>query len=65
MACREARILALTNEGELLLIHAQPDRFELVDSRKITTEKTWGHLAMAGRQIFIRERNAIAAYRWE
>jgi hypothetical protein len=47
------------------LIRARPDRCELVDSRMISTTETWGHLALAGNQIFIREKNAIVAYRWE
>ena len=62
--CKD-RILALTNEGELLLIHADPDRFVLADSRKVSTEETWGYLAIAGADIYIRERNAIVAYRWQ
>jgi hypothetical protein len=48
-----------------LLIDAVPDRFELIDSRTVSTEETWGHLAIAGKDIYIRERNAIAAYRWQ
>jgi outer membrane protein assembly factor BamB len=65
MAWCKDRILALTNEGELLLIHADPDRFILADSRTISSEETWGHLAVAGQDIYIRERTAIAAYRWQ
>ena len=62
--CKD-RILALTNDGELLLIRTDPDRFVLIDSRDISTVETWGHLAIAGGHIYIRERNAIAAYRWQ
>jgi outer membrane protein assembly factor BamB len=62
--CKD-RILALTNDGELLLIHADPNKFVLADSRQISTEETWGYLAIAGADIYIRERNAIAAYRWQ
>jgi outer membrane protein assembly factor BamB len=65
MVWRKDRLLALTNEGQLLLIHANPDRFILADSRSISTAETWGHLAIAGQQIYIRERDAIAAYRWQ
>lgn len=62
---REDRILALSNNGELFLIHANPERFVLADSRTVSTEETWGHLAIAGNDIYVRERNAIAAYRWK
>jgi outer membrane protein assembly factor BamB len=65
MICCNDHILVLTNEGELVLIRARPDRCELVDSRMISMTETWGHLALAGNQIFIREKNAIVAYRWE
>ena len=65
MVWRKDRILALTNDGRLLLIHADPKRFVLADSRKISTAETWGHLAIAGQHVYIRERNAIAAYQWK
>lgn len=65
MVWRKNRILALTNDGQLLLVHADPDRFVLADSRKISTAETWGHLAIVGQHIYIREQNAIAAYRWQ
>ena len=65
MVWHKDRILALTNDGQLLLLHADPNRFVLVDSRKISTAETWGHLAITGQQIYIRERNAIAAYEWK
>jgi len=61
----EDRILALNNDGELFLVHADPDRFVLADSRTVSTVETWGHLAIAGKDIYIRERNAIVAYRWQ
>ena len=65
MVYRQDRILALSNNGELFLIHADPERFVLAGSRTVSTEETWGHLAVAGQDIYIRERNAIAAYRWQ
>lgn len=57
-------ILALDQQGELLLIRAKPDKFDLLDSKKISDEETWGHLAVCGDQVFVRELNGISAYRW-
>ena len=57
------RILALNQKGELLLFDAQPDSFNLIDRRKIAKD-TWGHLAVAGDQIFVRELKAITVFRW-
>jgi len=57
-------ILALDQKGELLLIRARPDKFDLLDRRKISRAQTWAHLVVCGEEIFIREQRAIAAYRW-
>jgi outer membrane protein assembly factor BamB len=58
------QILALDERGELLLINANPEKFDLVDRREISEDPTWAHLAVCGDEIFVRELNAITAYRW-
>jgi len=58
------RILALDERGELLLIRANPEKYEQLDSRRISEEPTWAHLAVCGDQIFIRELNAMTTYLW-
>ena len=57
-------ILALSNDGELFLVEADPDEFVLLDRRKVSRDETWAHLAVSGRSVFVRELEAIAAYRW-
>lgn len=57
-------ILALDQKGELLLIRANPEKFDLLDRRKVATAQTWAHLVVCGDEVFIREQRAIAAYRW-
>ncbi len=64
LVCNGDRILALTEAGELLLIKADPSAFTLLSRRKIASEDTWGHLAVAGDHLFIRELRAISAFRW-
>ena len=59
------KILALDERGELLLIRANPEAFEVLDRRKISEDSTWAHLAVAGREVFVRELGALVAYRWE
>jgi outer membrane protein assembly factor BamB len=59
------RILALDQRGILLLIKANPKQFELIDSLKVSDEETWAHLAVSGNELFIRELNALAVYRWQ
>ena len=58
------RILALDERGDLLLIRATPEKFDLLDERKISDDPAWAHLAVCGHEVFVRELNAMAAYRW-
>ncbi len=58
------RILALDQRGILFLLKANPDKFELIDQRKISEKETWAHLAVSGAEIYVRELNALVAYRW-
>ena len=64
MAVRNGKILALDEGGKLLLIRANPEKFELLDSKEIANTTTWGHIAVAGDEIFVRELTGVAAYRW-
>lgn len=59
------RILALDERGELMLYEASPDKFDLIDSRQVSDDECWAHLAVCGGQVFVRELNALAVYRWE
>jgi outer membrane protein assembly factor BamB len=65
MVAQGDRILALDERGELLLIRANPEKFELLDARKISDDSTWAHLAVCGDEVFIRELGAMAVYRWK
>jgi len=58
------KILALDENGELLLIRANPKEFDLIDRRKVADD-SWAHIAVVGNEIFIRALNNIAVYRWE
>ncbi|MCS6851872.1 MAG: hypothetical protein NZ700_11970 [Gemmataceae bacterium] len=64
LVAQKDRILALDQRGELLLLKANPRQFDLIDRRKVSDEETWAHLAVCGDQLFVRELNALAAYRW-
>jgi len=65
LVAQRDRILALDERGELLLIRANPEKFDLLDTRKISEQPTWAHLAVCGEAVFVRELNAISAYRWK
>lgn len=65
MVANGDQILALDEKGILYLIRATPEKFDLVDSRKIAPAETWAHLAVCGDELVIRELNGLAVYRWK
>ncbi len=58
------RMLALTEAGELLLIQHNPKELQVIDRRDVAKSETWGHLAVDGDQIFVREQDGLTAFRW-
>lgn len=58
------RILALDERGELLLIRATPEQFDLTARQKISDSPTWAHLVIADNQVFIRELEAMHVLDW-
>jgi len=58
------RMLTLDSEGTLRLIRASPERFDLIDELEVAKQTTWGHLAVSGDGVFVRELEAISAFRW-
>lgn len=59
------KILALDQSGKLLLIRANPAEFQLLDSRDISDQETWAHLAVVENEICIRHLNRLAVYNWK
>ncbi|REK24824.1 MAG: hypothetical protein DWQ42_12860 [Planctomycetota bacterium] len=64
MVAAGEKILALDERGELLLIRANPEEFELLDRRQVSEESTWAHLAVCGENVYLRELEGLTAYRW-
>ena len=64
LVAQRDRILALDQRGLLYLLRANPKQFELFDKRRLSDAESWAHLAVAGNDLFVRELNALAAYRW-
>ena len=64
MVARGDRILALDQRGELILLRANPERFDVLARRKVSEAETWAHLAVDGSALYIRELNALTAWEW-
>lgn len=57
------KILALDERGNLLLIKANPEKFDLIDSRKVGDD-SWAHLAVRGNEVFVRNLKELVAFEW-
>jgi hypothetical protein len=64
MSYQGDKIPALDDQGTLHLIRANPGRFELLDSRSVSDQETWGHIAVSADQVFVRELEGVAVFRW-
>ncbi len=64
MVVNQNRILALDQKGILYLINASPEKWDLVDQRKISDNETWAHLAVCDEEVFVRDLKGITVYRW-
>lgn len=57
------KILALDEKGDLMLIKANPEAFEVIDSRKVGDD-SWAHLAVSEKEIVVRNLKDTTLYRW-
>lgn len=64
MVANGNRVLALTEAGELYLIAANTEQFEVIDQIEVTDSETWAHLAVDGDQVLIREQDAMSTFAW-
>jgi len=64
MAQQGNKILALTERGQLHLINATKQKLDIVSSKKVSQQQTWGHVAVAGNQIFVRELKGLKVFVW-
>lgn len=58
------KILALGDNGILRLIEASADELKILSEHKVSDQETWGHLAIVGEVLYIRELKGIKAVRW-
>lgn len=59
-----SRILALGHDGTLRLIEADSKELKVLSEHKVSDQETWGHLAIVGDVLYIRELEGLVAYRW-
>jgi len=64
MVANGDRFLALTESGELCLLRANTEEFDLIDQVDVADSETWAHLAVDGDQILIRDLDGLSAFTW-
>ena len=58
-------VLALKADGELLIFSLTPKEFKIIDTKKVSDQSTWAHLALCGDEIFVRELKGITKFNWK
>lgn len=59
------KILALDERGDLLLINATPEKFDLLGQRHVSDSPTWAHLAVCDHEVFIRDLKGLTSWSWK
>jgi len=59
------RILALDETGDLRLLQASPEKYQLLGEAKVAEKESWAHVAVVGSEIFVRDLQGITAWRWK
>jgi len=65
MVTNGRQILALDSKGVLLLVNANPAKFDVVDKREVTREAAWAHLAVINGSVFIRDLKRLSRLSWK
>ena len=57
------RLLFLIEEAELKVVAADPAAYkELASYDKVAPSVTWGHLALAGGRLYVKDKNHVTAF---
>jgi outer membrane protein assembly factor BamB len=64
LASQGKLLLALDERGDLLLIRANADNFDLLDSRHLSDSSTWAHVAVCDAEIYVRDLHGLTVYYW-
>ena len=64
LVARGDRILALDETGDLRLVRATPEKYDLLGEAKVAAGESWAHLAVEGDELYVRDLEGLTALRW-
>ncbi len=64
LVAQGSKILALDEKGDLILIKANPEKFELLDRRHISDASTWAHLAVGWQRSLCQRSHRTYVFDW-
>ena len=59
------KVLGLDTKGNLTLFEGTAEKFTRLGTKKIADQETWAHVAVCGDEIFVRELEGLALWRWK
>jgi outer membrane protein assembly factor BamB len=57
------RIIVITEDGDLALVRATPEKFDELARFSAISGKTWNHMAISGGILLVRNESEMAAFR--
>ena len=64
MVANGDQLLALDQTGDLFLIAASPDQFDLLDRAQVADD-AWAHISVVANEIFVRDLKAMKVFTWK
>jgi hypothetical protein len=58
------RVFVLTARGELLVLPAVSDRYNVAGRYRISSSPTWAHLAISDDRIWVKDKTHIISLKW-
>jgi outer membrane protein assembly factor BamB len=64
MVTNGEKIVALADDGKLMLIKPTPEEFTLISEKDVAEEPTWAHVAVLDNHVYVRRLKGLDCYRW-
>lgn len=64
MVANGDKLLALDENGELLLIQSSPKEFKLIDRHRVA-DNSWAHVAVVNNEVFVRSLSELKVFTWQ